>query len=150
MDTLELEILRKFFAETYTVGRFFVDGVKLCDTLEDKVRELHDINHDGDYTDPGEGKVYGETAVPCGRYKVVVSMSPKLKRRLPQILDVPGFTGIRIHALKSAKGSEGCPGVGENKIKGQLVNGPYYETRIIQIIDQATKEGRETFITIKQ
>jgi len=150
MDTLELEILRKYFNDKYTIGRFFADQVRLCDTLEDKVRELHDINHDGDFDDEGEGKIYGQTAIPCGRYQVIVTMSPKLKRRLPMIMNVLGFTGIRIHGGKNADWSEGCPLVGENKIKGGLINYKYWETYIVQLIDKATKEGKKTFITIKQ
>jgi hypothetical protein len=143
-------ILRKYFNEDYTIGRFSIDAKYFCDTLEDKVRELHDINHDGDFDDPGEGKVYGRTAIPCGRYKVQVSYSPKLKRRLPLIMNVPGFSGIRIHHGKNANWTEGCPLVGENKIKGGLINGPYYETVLVQIIDNAVKEGKEVYITINQ
>ena len=150
MKTLELEILRKFFAETYTIGKFIVDQNPLCDTLEDPVRELHDINHDGDFDDSGEGKIYGKTAIACGRYPVIVSYSPRLKRRLPLIQNVIGFVGIRIHAGNKAEDSLGCPLVGENKIKGGLINSRYWESTITQLIDQAIKEGREVFITIKQ
>lgn len=147
---MEWFIVRKFFKEEYTIGRLMLGDHKVCDTLEDKVRELHDINHDGDFTDEGEGKVYGETAIPCGKYRVTVSYSQKLKRRLPLINDVPGFTGIRIHKLRSAKGTEGCPGVGENTSKGKLSNGAYYETMIVRLIDEAIENGEEVWITIKQ
>lgn len=147
---METFVIRKFFKETYTIGRFLVEDRVICNTLEDKVRELYDINHDGDYDDSEEGKLYGETAIPCGRYKLTVSYSPKLKRRLPLINDVPGFTGIRIHKLVSAKGTEGCVGVGENTSKGKLSNGRYYETLIIQLIDEAIQKGEECWITIKQ
>lgn len=147
---METFVIRKFFKETYTIGRFLVEDQIICNTLEDKVRELHDINHDGDYDDSEEGKIYGETAIPCGRYKLTVSYSPKLKRRLPLLHDVPGFTGIRIHKLRSAKGTEGCIGVGENTSKGKLSNGAYYETMIINLIDEAIERGEECWITIKQ
>jgi hypothetical protein len=150
MKTLELVVFRKWFLPTYTIGNFLCDGKFLCNSLEDKVRNLQDTNHDGDFTDEGEGKIYGETAISCGRYEVIVSDSPKLKRRLPLFLDVVGFTGIRIHKLKTAKGTEGCIGVGENKIKGSLINGDYWEKYIIDLIDNAKKEGKRTFITIKE
>jgi len=150
MKTLELETFRKYLAETYTIGKFSADGEYLCDTLEDKVRELHDINHDRDFDDPGEGKVYGYTAVPCGRYPVIVSMSPKLGRRLPLIQNVLGFIGIRIHGGKNADWSEGCILVGENKVKGGLINYRFWEAEIVRIIDQAIKEGKQVFLTIKQ
>jgi len=147
---MDLQVLRRFLCPTYTIGRFTIDSVYFCDTLEDKVRDLNDYNHDGDFDDSGEGKIYGETAIPAGRYKVIVSYSPKLKRRLPLLLDVPGFTGIRIHSLVTARGTEGCIGVGQNRKKGQLTNGPYFETTLVQRIDEAIKNKEEVFITIKQ
>lgn len=149
MKTLEIEVIRKYFKDTYTIGKMLIDKEPFCETLEDVVRDLNDINHDGDFDDPGEGKIYGQTAIPYGRYKVIVSYSPKLKRRLPLIEVVKGFTGIRIHAGADAKHTEGCILVGQNRIKGRLVNGPYFETRLIQMIDEATNNGIETFITIK-
>ena len=147
---LELKILRRYFKKGYTIGRFFVNDRSLCDTIEDPIRELNDYNHDGDFDDPGEGKIYGRTAIPAGRYKVKFTYSPKLKRKLPLLSQVPGFSGIRIHGLKNAKWSEGCPGVGENKKPGELVNYKYWETIICQLVEKTIKEGREIFITIKQ
>lgn len=91
-----------------------------------------------------------ETAIPYGRYQVIVNYSPKLGRRLPLLLKVPGFEGIRIHAGKNYKWTEGCILVGDNKSKGTLENGPYYETKIIQMIDEAIENGRKVFLTIKQ
>jgi hypothetical protein len=146
MKTLELEVLRKYLHQTYTIGRLTIDGEKFSDTLEDVVRELIDSNGDGQF----ENKVYGETAIPSGRYQVIVNYSPKLKRRLPRLLNVPGFEGILIHSLVSAKGTEGCIGIGENKQQGRLTNGLYYETRLVQILDEAINNGSKAYITIKQ
>lgn len=147
---MELFVFRKYFKETYTIGRFYVEDKLLCNTLEDKIRDLQDLNHDGDYTDPGEGKVYGETAIPCGRYRVVVTRSYSLKRRLPILFDVPGFTYIRIHAGRNYKNTEGCILIGDNERKGELVNGPYYEKVLVDLIDSAVARLEETFITIKE
>ena len=147
---MELFVIRKYFKEKYTIGRFYQEDKILCNTLEDKIRDLQDLNHDGDFTDPGEGKVYGETAIPCGRYKVVVTHSSKLKRRLPLLLNVPGFTGIRIHAGRNHKWTEGCILVGDNEKKGELVNGPYYETVIVNMIDEVSAKSEDTYITIKE
>jgi len=105
---MELILIRKFFKDTYTIGRLYNESAAICATLEDRVRNLSDYNKDGDFDDEGEGKVYGQTAIPCGRYEVIVNDSPKLKRRLPLLLDVPGFTGIRIHHGKNADWSSGC------------------------------------------
>lgn len=79
----------------YTVGRLFVDGKYLCNTLEDRVRDL-----------TKEKKVPGETAIPAGRYRVIVNVSPKFGRELPRLLDVPGFEGILIHRGNYADYSE--------------------------------------------
>lgn len=148
MKTLELAILRKYKNILYTIGKFLIAGVYFCDTLEDPVRELVDLNNDGDFNDPGEGKIYGDTAIPAGRYEVIVTMSPKLGRRLPLIVGVPGFSGIRIHWGKNKFWSEGCPLVGENKIKGGLINGQYYEKELVRIIDEAVLAGKKVYITI--
>lgn len=147
---MELILIRKHFGEKYTIGRLLLNQERICETLEDVVRDLKDINHDGDFDDEGEGKVYGKTAIPCGRYKIVVNISKKLKRRLPLLIGVPGFKGIRIHGGKNETWTEGCILVGENKIKGQLINYGYWETRITQMLDEAVKNGDKNYITIKE
>ena len=147
---MEIEVIRRHFKDTYTIGRMLLDKTYFCDVLEDKVRDLKDINHDGDFDEEGEGKIYGETAVPCGRYEVIVSYSPKFMRRLPLLLDVEGFTYIRIHTGSTAKNTEGCILVGKNTKPGRLENGPYFETLLVQKIDEEAKKGKQSFITIKQ
>lgn len=147
---MEIKLIRKFFKDTYTIGKLYIDGIFFADTLEDPIRDLKDLNHDGDFNDPGEGKIYGETAIPCGRYQVIVSYSPKFEKRLPELLKVPGFMNIRIHAGANAKHTEGCILVGENKEKGRLVNGPYYQTQLVQMIDDSFENNETCFITIKE
>ncbi len=147
---MELGVYRKYFKSTYTIGRFSIDGVTICNTLEDPVRELNDINHDEDFNDLGEGKIYGETAIPCGRYKVEIVWWKKHQRYIPVLKDVPGFTGILIHSVATAKDTEGCIGVGENKEKGRLINGPYWSTYITQKIQEAINNKEEIWITIKE
>lgn len=147
---MELCVRRIFFKDTYTIGNFYIDSKWLCNTLEDKVRELNDINHDGDFDDEGEGKVCGQTAIPCGRYKVELAWWPKHQKFAPIIKDVPGFTGILIHSGTTAKDTEGCILVGENRIKGGLVNGPFYSTYITQQVQEAINSKEEVWITIKQ
>ena len=147
---MELSVIRKYFKERYTIGKLMIDGEMFCSTLEDKVRDLKDINHDGDFNDPGEGKIYGETAIPCGRYQVLVTFSPKFQKRLPELFHVPGFTNIRIHAGSDHTHTEGCILVGDNKQKGRLVNGGYYQVKLVELIDKASENGEKTFIKIEQ
>jgi hypothetical protein len=146
---MELFVIRKFFKETYTIGRFYNENMFICSTLEDRIRDLQDRNHDGDFDDEGEGKLYGMTAIPCGRYEVIVNHSQKLKRRLPLLLNVEGFTGIRIHAGKNERHTEGCILVGDNKTKGSLENGPYWESFIRDMIEEALKTEK-VYLTVKE
>jgi hypothetical protein len=146
---MELVLTRKHFTEKYTIGNLYTDQKLLCNTIEDRVRDLHDINHDGDFDEAGEGKIYGKTAIPEGRYKVINSFSNRLKRRLPILLAVPGFTGIRIHGGKNETWSEGCILVGQNEIKGGLINYGYWETTILNMIQVASDKKEKVFITIK-
>lgn len=141
----ELLLQRRFLRETYTIGKLSVDDNVFCDTLEDKVR---DYNHDGDLTDAGEQKISEETAIPYGRYRVVVNYSPKFRRKLPRLRDVPSFDGILIHGGVSAKNTSGCILVGENKLKGKLLNSKYYIDILTSWIEMWQKDGIDTWITI--
>lgn len=126
-----LEVKRLYKKDTYTIGVLMVDGEKFSDTLEDKVRDLK-----------SEKKVYGETAIPAGKYKVVMSMSSKFKRVMPYLENVPQFTGIMIHPGNTIKDTLGCILVGENKKKGQLVNSRKYSDELNKRINEAI-EGKE-------
>ena len=142
---MKLKLKRRFFAEEYTIGTLSIDGVRFCDTLENKNR---DHNKDGDLNDPGEGKVYAKTAIPFGTYKVIVDRSPKFKRDLPRLLDVPHFEGILIHRGNTAKDTAGCILVGENKVKGQVINSTQYENELVKRLKSAIKKGEEVEIEI--
>lgn len=133
---MRLELKRIAKREDYTIGRLSVDGRYLCDTLEDRVRDL-----------ARERKIHGETAIPEGTYKVVVNISPKFKRMLPRLLNVPHFEGILIHRGNTAVDSAGCILVGENKVKGRVVNSTYWEKYITDMLLEAQAKGCE--ITIK-
>lgn len=146
MKTLELDLYRRYFKPEYTIGQFSVDVERLCDALEDKNR---DLNKDGDLLDHGEEKVFGETCIPFGRYRVILAMSPKFKRKLPLLLNVPHFTGILIHAGKNNKSTHGCIIPGENKAPGTVLNSKHYEDIIVSKIAEAEKAGVETYITIR-
>lgn len=148
---MRLRLERRYLGEEYTIGYLYMDGLRLCETVEDKVR---DLNHDGDLDDPGEGKVPKETAIPYGKYKMDLTMSPKFTRLLPILLNVRHFTGIRIHRMGSgstpgtAKNSWGCIGPGENKVKGGVINSEKYEMIIVERMLRAKVNGEEMTIDI--
>ena len=128
---MKLLLKRIALRDTYTIGKIYIDGEYFCDTLEDKVR---DLNKNGVF-DGDEKKVYGETAIPYGTYKVILSYSPKFKRILPELLDVPCFTGIRIHRGNTEKDTAGCLLVGENKGRGKVLNSTYWEKKLIEKLE---------------
>ena len=141
---MRLKLQRRFLGETYTIGSLFVNGVYFCDTIEDKVR---DINKNGRF-DGDEKKVMHETAIPYGVYPIVVNRSPRFGRNLPRLLDVPHFEGILIHRGNTEKDSSGCIIVGENKIKGRVINSTPYETKIVEILTAAQNKGEAASIEI--
>jgi hypothetical protein len=132
-----LEVKRLYKKDTYTIGVLMVDGKKFSDTLEDKVRDLS-----------SEKKVYGETAIPAGKYKVVMSMSSKFKRVMPYLENVPQFTGIMIHPGNTPKDTLGCILVGENKKKGQLINSRKYSDELNKRINEAIERKEQVWIEI--
>jgi hypothetical protein len=85
----------------------------MCDTMEDRDR---DLRQDMSIEEIKRLKVYGETAIPVGKYKIKMTYSPKYKRIMPQVLEVKGFDGIRVHSLNQASESLGCIGLGEHKM----------------------------------
>lgn len=141
---MKLKLERKYFKNTYTIGNLYVDGTFFSNTLEDKNR---DVNKNGKF-DNGETKVYGETCIPFGTYKIVVNMSPKFKRELPRLLNVPSFEGVLIHRGNTAKDSAGCILVGENKVVGKVINSTPYEERLVKMMKTAISKGEEIIIEI--
>lgn len=116
---MEIKVVRKYKKSEYTIGKMYIDGQYFCDTVEDCDRGL---TSEMTYEEIARRKVYGKTAIPTGRYDVALSYSPKFKRSLPLLLSVKGYSGIRIHNGKDANSSLGCIIVGENKIKGGVIN----------------------------
>lgn len=133
---MEILVQRIAKRDDYTIGRLSIDGKYVCDTLEDKVRE------------PGV-KVVGKTAIPAGRYRVIVNVSPKFGRELPRLLDVPGFEGILIHRGNTPEDTAGCILVGENRAKGKVLNSTPYELRLVQMVKEAIERKEEVWIRLR-
>ena len=125
--------------KTYTIGRLEIDGTYVCDTLEPEWRNLK-----------RKHKVKGRTAIPEGRYPVVITWSPKFGQWLPLLLHVPLFEGIRIHAGNLPTDTEGCILVGEyNEESRQLECSTLYVRLLKQLIVEAKDKGEGVWITVR-
>ena len=133
-----LELNRIAKKTLYTIGRLFVDGKYFCDTLEDRCRDLDK-----------EKKVMNETAIPEGTYEVIVNVSARFKRKLPLLLDVPHFSGIRIHRGNTDKDTSGCILGGENKQPGRVINSTLYELRLTEMVEKAMLTGEKITIRVR-
>ena len=152
---MELILERIAKRKTYTIGRLYIqrhvddeylagtENQYFCDTLEPTWR---------DYAN-GAYKVKGCSAIPEGRYAVVISFSPKFKQWLPILLGGEEFNrkwqGIRIHAGNTSEDTEGCILVGKNKMVGQVVDSRIWLHRLKQKIVEAKDRGEPVWITIK-
>lgn len=129
----------------YTIGKLYINDQYFCDTLEDTDRGLTQSMTEQQI---GSKKVYGETAIPTGTYRIIISYSNKFKKQMPLLLSVPGFAGIRIHSGNTEKDSLGCILVGKNKAVGKVLESRDTYSKLFSILQEANK--KETIkITIK-
>lgn len=140
---MKILIDRKWRKEDYTIGILSVNGVRLCNTLEDAVRSE---------------KVYGKTAIPAGTYRVLMNtVSPRFQDRawakpyggiVPRLRNVPDFQGVLIHPGNTAADTDGCILVGDNTIKGQLTNSTNRFYQLMGKLLAAALAGESIEITI--
>lgn len=152
-----LTLRRRYKGEKYTIGSLYVDGKYFSDTIEDKDRGL---TSDMPSNKINRIKVPGETAIPCGKYKIDMNtVSTRFRSRtwarkyngiVPRLIGVPCFGGVLIHVGNTEKESLGCPLVGENKVKGQVINSTatFYKLMDNYLIP-ARQRGEEIWITIQ-
>jgi hypothetical protein len=130
---LEIRVVRKHFTPESTIGDLLIDEAFHCHTLEDVVRT--------------GAKVFGQTAIPAGRYEVVMSMSNRFKKVMPELKNVPGFAGVRIHKGNTAANTEGCLLVGMEMGPDRIWNcTPAYDGLVKRI--SGALPGGKVFLTI--
>jgi hypothetical protein len=136
---MKLLVQRELLTDKSTIGTLYVDGIRECHTLEDKDRHLEE----------GGEKVYGETAIPRGIYGVVINFSQRFKQPMPQVLNVPGFEGIRIHPGNTAEDTHGCILVGIGIGQDKLYNSRQAYERLFNKLEAAEALGEEITIEVR-
>lgn len=131
-----LELNRKWLTERSTIGELHAGAAFLAYTLEDR------------YRPPPEPKVPKQTAIPCGIYEVVVNHSERFGIDMPMVLNVPGFTGVRIHPGNKPEDTEGCILVGLDRGPDQILRSRLAYERIFPRIRDARARGEDVKIII--
>lgn len=125
-----------------TVGELYLDGQFLCYTLEDTVREIVGV--------PVKvWKIPGQTAIPAGMYAVTITPSPRFGKDLPLLLDVPGFSGVRIHTGNTPEDTEGCILVGNKVGADQVIESRGAFTALYDLIEAALAGGEPVNLDIR-
>lgn len=135
--SLVIKVERKYRKKEYTIGTLSINGQWICDTMEP-----HCINWQW------EEKVPGKTAVCEGTYKIQMKHSPKFKKKMPYLVDVPHFEGVMIHTGNLPKHTQGCILVGYNTVRGLVLKSREAFDKIMERIDYALEVGKEVIIKI--
>lgn len=141
---MKLTLKRNQSANNATIGVLYLDDIFECYTLEDVVREITGIPIE-------QWKIKGQTAIPIGKYRVIIDFSNRFQKMMPHILDVAGFEGVRIHSGNSDKDTEGCLlvgqcwKIGENKIGLSRLA---FESLFIKL-EKAVNSGEEIYLTVE-
>ena len=153
---INLTLIRSFKGPEYTIGHLYIDGKYFCDTLEDVDRGL---NSKMSLQEIQKVKIKHETAIPIGMYYVNMNtISPKYSdfgrypyakpynAKMPRITNVPGYDGVLIHPGNTKRDTSGCILVGENKVKGQVINS---QATWKKLMEKLTKNKDVIVLTIK-
>ena len=135
----------------YCISHVYVDGVYICDAIEDTDRGWNNLMSDAWIRN---NKVYAKSAIPIGVYNITLNVvSPKFNQKpyyhkfcngkLPRVLNVTGFDGILWHRGKTEKDSAGCLILGYNTIKGQVTNSQEAFEKLYKLLQKANEKGEK-------
>lgn len=130
---MELILERNKPSKFTMTGTLYINKVRECYTLEDIPREV---------------KIKGETAISPGTYKVIINVSNRFKKRMPLLLNVPDFEGIRIHSGNTNHDTEGCILVGVSLGKDYVGSSRIAFIKLMKKLEKAAKENEDIYITI--
>ena len=154
---MEVLVHRKWKKTSYTIGRLMINGVVVCNTLEDVDRGLDEDMPDWMIKNK---KIPNVTAIPTGRYEIDMStISPRFSQKpfymevcqgkVPRIKNVKGFDGILLHCGTDETHSSGCLLLGLNKIKGKLTDSKETFKKVYALMKEAHDNGETIYITIE-
>jgi len=129
---MNLKLVREIKTPTITLGHLEAGKMVLM-TCEDPVRDH---------------KIPGVTAIPYGRYKVIINFSNRFKKHLPLLLDVPGFSGVRIHSGNGPEDTEGCILVGTTRTKAGVANSRYAMSLLMTLLEKTIEQGENIYIEV--
>ena len=134
---MKILVQRDIFTDKSTTSKIYIDDQFFCYGLEDVDRKLE--------CNP-ECKIDGETAIPRGDYKLIVDFSQRFQKLMPRVLDVPGFSGIRIHPGNTKADTHGCLLVGTGRGQDVVTNSRAAYGKLLELIEDALDRGEEVTI----
>lgn len=154
---MEIIVYRKYKKPDYTLGIMSIDGVFICNTMEDVDRGLDDGMPDWMIKNK---KIPNVTAIPTGRYIVDMdTVSTRFSKysfymvvcqgKLPRIKNVKGFTGILLHCGADHSHSSGCILLGLNKVRGKLTDTKETFKKVYALMKEAYDRGETIYITVE-
>lgn len=153
---MKIQLKRTYNNDRYCIGHLYIDGVFVMDTLEDTDRGL---DQKMSLKQIAAIKKKSVTAIPTGLYRIdMKTVSPKYskkkffmdlcKARMPRLVNVPGYSGVLMHPGNKPEDTDGCLLVGQNKVKGQVINSTLCFVKLYDILEQATLNKEEIWIEI--
>lgn len=143
---MKILILRSVFNKDCTIGEVYVNGTFYCYSLEPVDRGLW---ADMPIRYLEERKVANKTAIPYGKYKVIWNYSYKFKRAMPLLMDVPCFSGIRIHSGNYPKDTAGCIMLGNWTGGSEIKTSRKYTAPMDNLITDAIEQGETVTVEIR-
>ena len=134
---MKITLERRYKKKNYTIGLLYVDGTFLCNTIEDPDRGITNEMSEHEILSK---KIYGETAIPTGTYEIKMTYSPKFHNKtwakltsgkVPQIMNVPCWSGVRIHPANEASELLGCIAPGKNSKVGAVTSSQHYYVALV-------------------
>lgn len=130
-----IKVFRYRYFEDSVIGDMFLDNEFFGFTLEDTPR-------------PQGVKIKHKTAIGEGIYKIAITFSNRFQRKMPLLLDVPLFEGIRVHGGNNENNTSGCILLGENLSGESIHTCSAINKKFINLLIEAEDRGEHNYIEI--